>query len=180
MGQIRITTVAIALVVTLSILLGGYFLYDKYYLKKGLEERIGQVVVVEEIKIAKKEKPPTVYIRSSEINDLQSIYQEITEEVFQTLGSDYRVVILDERTEQLSKSYEHLSFIIQEGIATGGFQEMSTRVQEYAMAQDIQCHLTMDSFNLFLELKEDQGYLYEVIPRLSGTGEKEKLGSESR
>jgi len=55
LNQIRFTTVAIALVVTLFILLGGYFLYDKYYIKNGLEEKINQIVETEEIKIAKQE-----------------------------------------------------------------------------------------------------------------------------
>lgn len=179
MNQIRFTTVAIALVVTLFILLGGYFLYDKYYIKNGLEEKINQIVETEEIKIAKQENPPTVYIRSSEIKDLQTVHQKTAEIVYQTLGPEFRVVFLDERTEKLSKLYEKCSFVIQEGIATGRFQEMNVKVQELAAEEGIQCHLTMDSFNVYLELDDGKGYLYEVIPHLNQLGEQEKPGSDS-
>ncbi|MGB4504957.1 MAG: hypothetical protein WBI44_08695 [Syntrophaceticus sp.] len=179
MNQIRLTTVILSLVVTLFILFCGYLLYDKYYIKNGLEEKINQIVNVEEINIAKKENPPTVYIRSSDIKNLQTAHQKTAEVVYQTLGPEFRVVFLDERSEKLSNLYEKCSFVIQEGIATGKFQDMNNKVQKLAAAEDVQCHLTIDSSNIYMELDDDNGYLYEVIPRLNHLGEQEKPGSES-
>lgn len=177
MNQIRPTTVVTALVVTLFILLSGYYLYDKYYIKNGLEEKINQVVKVEHIEIAKQENPPAVYIRSSKIKDLQVVYRKTAEIVYQKLSPEYRIVFLDERTEKLSKLYETSSFIIHEGITTGGFQEMHNKVRQLAELEGVSCHLTIDSSNIYLELRDDHGYLFEVIPRLNQLGEREKLGS---
>ena len=179
MNQIRFTTVAIALIITLVILLSGYKLYDKYYVDNSLQETINQIVETEDVKIAKQETHPTVYIRSSEIKNLQTVYQKTAEVVHQKLGPEFRIVFMDERTEKLSSLYEKSSFVIQEGIVTGKFQEMHKRVQELADAEDVKCHLTMDSFNIYLELNDNQGYLYEVIPCQSQLGEQEKPGSEA-
>ncbi len=178
MNHIRLTTVVFSLLVTLFILLGSYFLYDKYYVKNGLEEKINQIVSVDEIKVAKKEKPPTVYIRVSELKDLQTVYLKIAEVVNQKYGSEFRIVFLDERSEKLSKLYEQSSFVIQEAIVTGRFQEMNKKVQELAEREGVSCRMTIDSTNIYLELKDDQGYLYEVIPRLNQVEEREKQGSE--
>lgn len=180
MSQIRIKTVIVAFIVTLGILLCGYYFYNNYYVKNGLQEQISQVVEVEEeIEIAEQEYPPTVYIRLSEIKDLQDVYLKIEEIVYQNLGSEYRIVFLDERNDKLSELYDKCSFVIQEGIATGKFQEMYNKIQELAELEGVKCHLIMDSSNIYLELKDDQGYLYEVIPRLNQLGRLEKPGSEN-
>ncbi len=178
MNQLRLKTVVFALLITLCLLLGGYYLYQKYYVRSGLEEQINQVVSAEEVKIDKQENPPTVYVRSLEIKNLQSVYEKTAELVHRKLGPNYRIVFLDKRTPKLRSLYENSSFVIQEGIATGSFQEMHQKVLELADRKGVQCHLTMDSSNIYLEFKDDQGYLYEVIPRLNQLGEREKTGGE--
>lgn len=181
MSQFRIKTVIVAFIVTLIVLLSAYYIYNNYYLKNGLQEEINQVVEVEEeeIEIAEDEHPATVYIRSSEIEDLQNVYLKLEEIVYQKIGSEYGIVILDDRTEKLSDLYDQCSFVIQEGIATGKFQEMYSKVQELAELEGIKCHMTIDSSNIYLELRDDQGYLYEVIPHLNQLGEQEKSGSDN-
>lgn len=164
MSQIHIKTVVITCIITLVILLGGYYLYNNYYVKNGLQEQIDQVVKVEEIEIDKEENPPTVYISSSEIKDLQDVYLKTDKIVYQNLGSEYRTVLSDKRTDKLSGLFDKCSFVIQEGIATGEFQEMDNQVRDLAELEGVQCHLTIDSSNIYLELKDEQGYLYEVIP----------------
>jgi hypothetical protein len=179
LSQIQIKTVVITCIITLVILLGGYYFYNNYYVKNGLQEQINQVVEIEEIEIAEEENPPTVYIRSSEIKDLQDVYLRIDKIIYQKLGSKYRTVLLDDRTDKLSESLDKCSFVIQESIATGKFQEMHDQVQELAEQEGVQCHLTMDSSSIYLELKDDQGYLYEVIPHQNQSEEREKAGSEN-
>lgn len=178
MNQIRFTTVVLATVITLFVLFSGYKLYDRYYIGNSLEGSINKIVATEEIKIAKQETPPTVYISSSEIKDLQIVYRKTAQVVHQKLGSEFRIILIDKRTEKLSRLYEKCSFIIQEGIATGGFQEMHNGVRELAGREDVCCHLTIDSSNVYLELNDNHGYLYEVIPRQSQFKEWEKPGSE--
>jgi hypothetical protein len=180
LSQIHIKTVIVAFIVTLGILLCGYYFYNNYYVKNGLHEQISQVVEVEEeIEIAEQKHPPTVYIRLSEIKALQDVYLKIEEIVCQKLGSEYRIVLLDERNDKLMALYDKCSFVIQESLVTGKFQDMYNKVQELAELEGVECHLTMDSSNIYLELRDDQGYLYEVIPRLNQLGSLEKPGSEN-
>ncbi len=178
MNQIKLTTVICALLITLCALFGGYYLYDKYYVGNGLREQISQVVTAEEINIEKQDNLPTVSIRSSKIESLQNAYQETAKVVYQRFGPECNIVFLDERTENLSLLYEECSFIIQEGIATGEFQDMRTKVLSLADEKGVLCHLTMDSSNIYLELRDEQGYLYEVVHRMNQLDEWEKLGGD--
>jgi hypothetical protein len=76
---------------------------------------------------------------------------------------------LDNRTPKLQSLYEQASFAIQEAIATGNFQAMQKSVSRLAAANKVQSNISVDSYNVYLELRDEQGsgYLYEVIPRTS-------------
>jgi len=178
LNQIRLTTVVCALILTLCVLFGGYYLYDRYFIRDGLREQINQLVTAQEIIIERQDNLSKVAIRSSEIENFQDVYQKIAKLVYQSLGHQAEVVFLDERTEKLSQLYEECSFIIHEGIATGKFQEMRTQILNLAEQKGVQCHLTIDSSNIYLVLRDEEGYLYEVIPRINQTGGLEKLGGD--
>lgn len=181
MSQIRLTTVITVLIVTLCILLGGQYLYESYYVKNDLQEEIGRIVPAGKIRIAKDEDPPAVYIRSAEIENLQTVYLNTEKIVRRQLGPGYKIIFIDERTPEIESLYEKCGFIIQEAIATGGFQEMDRRVGDLARTAGIRSHLSIDSSNIYLELHDDRGYLYEVIPRFPGHGQQnimEKPGGE--
>ncbi len=178
MNQIRLMTVICALILTLCILFGGYYLYDRYFIRDGLQEQISQLVTAQEINIEKQNNLTKVSIRSSEIENFQDVYQKIAKLVYQRLGPQAEIIFLDERTENLSMLYEECSFIIHEGIATGKYQDMRTQVLNLADQEGVQCHLTMDSSNIYLVLKDEQGYLYEVIPRINQVDGWEKLGGD--
>jgi len=178
LNQIRLMTVICALILTLCVLFGGYYLYDRYFIRDGLREQISQLVKAEEINIEKQDNLSTVLIRSSEIEDFQNVYQKTAKLVYQSLGPQAEIIFLDERTENLSLLYEECSFIIHEGIATGKFRDMRTQVLNLADQEGVQCDLTMDSFNIYLVLRDEEGYLYEVIPRINQLDEWEKLGGD--
>lgn len=166
--QWRIPTIVAATLITLALLLGGQHLYEKYFVKDSLDRQIAKVAAVEELRVAKDEKPPAVYVRISHIQDMQTDYQELTETIRKRLGSDYRVVLLDNRSSRLQSLYVQCSFAIQEAITTGNFQAMQKEVSKLADANNVQDNLSVDSYNVYLELRDEQdsNYLYEVIPRL--------------
>lgn len=176
MGQIRFMTVLTVLVVTLCILLGGQHLYESYYVNNNLRDEIGQIVKVEEIRIEKQEDPPTVYLRAPEIENLRKDYLNIEKTVDRRLGADYRIVLLDDRTPELESLYEKCSFIIQEAIATGSYQDMEQQIGKMAKENGVHYRLFIDSSAIYLELRDERGYLYEVIPRHSGGEHSENMG----
>lgn len=181
MNKIRFTTVIAVLVFTLCVLLGGRYLYESYYVKNNLYEEINRAVQAEQISIIKQEDPPTVYIRVPEIKNLKSVYLCVEKIVRQQLGQGYKVVLTDTRTPDLENLYEKCSFIIQEAIFTGSFQDMEQKIEDISKTAGIEWHLSIDSKNIYLELRDDHGYLYEVIPRYYQSNQQknmEKLGGE--
>lgn len=165
----RIPTIVAAMLFTLLLLLGGQYIYEKYYVRDGLDRQIAKVAAVDSITVTKDEKPPKVYVRISRVNDLQTDYQRLTDVIGKQLGANYKVVLQDDRTPKLQSLYEQSSFAIQEAIATGNYQEMQKTVSQLAANNQVQSRLSVDSYNVYLELREqnNSGYLYAVIPRLS-------------
>jgi hypothetical protein len=167
--QWRIPTIVAAMLITLALLLGGQFLYEKHFVKDGLDRQVAKVAAVDDLRIAKDEKPPAVYVRINNAQDLQTDYQGLTDVIRKQLGPQYKVVLLDNRTPKLQSLYEQGSFAIQEAIATGNYQAMQKSVSRLAAANKTQSNISVDSYNVYLELRDEQGsgYLYEVIPRTS-------------
>lgn len=165
--QLKISTVVISLVICLGLLLAGQLLYEKYYLRENIYEELWKVVKFDEIRIEKQEKPPTVYLRTSQAGNLQVVYQDVEQVVKQQLGPQYRIVFQDERTPELQTLYENCQFAIQEAMVTGGFRQMQQTVRQLAGDEGVDCRLFIDSSNVYLALSDRKGYLYEIIPRAS-------------
>ncbi len=163
--QIRLSTVIIAMVITLGLLLGGQYSYEKYIVKEELSQKIAQIVEIDEIKIEKNENPPTVYIRASQITDLPMVNRRLGKIIREELGPEYRLVFLDQRTPRLQDLYENCQFSIQEAITAGNFQEMHQAIQKKAAAEHVDYKVSVDSYNVYLQLRDQKGYLYEIIPR---------------
>jgi len=182
--QWRIPTIVAAMLITLALLLGGQFLYEKHFVQNGLDQQVAKVTAVDDLRVAKDEKPPAVYVRISNAQDLQTDYQGLTDVIRKQLGPQYKLVLLDERTPKLQSLYEQASFAIQEAIATGDFQAMQKSVSRLAADNKVQSNISVDSYNVYLELRDEQGsgYLYEVIPRTGQAaigGQANSTGGES-
>ncbi len=167
--QWRIPTIVAVMLITLALLLGGQILYEKHFVQDGLDRQVAKVAAVADLRVAKDEKPPAVYVRINNAQDLQTDYQGLTDVVREQLGPQYKVVLMDNRTPKLQSLYEQDSFAIQEAIATGNYQAMQKSVSRLAAANKVQSNISVDSYNVYLELKDEQGsgYLYEVIPHTS-------------
>jgi hypothetical protein len=165
--QWRIPTIVAAMLITLAVLLGGQILYEKHFVNDDLDRQVATVAAVSDLRVAKDEKPPAVYLRINNAQDLQIDYQGLTDVVRKQLGPQYKVVLLDNRTPELQSLYEQGSFAIQEAIATGDYQAMQKSVARLAATNKVQSKISVDSYNVYLELRDEQGsgYLYEVIPR---------------
>lgn len=174
MRQLNIPAVVITFIVTLGLMMSGKYFYERYYLKETLESKISKIVEVKEIKIDKAEQPPSVYLRTAQIEDLQNVYKRVDRIVRQELGPGYNIVFLDRRTPKLMKVYEKSQFAIQEAIVTGCFRQMYSSVQSIARANNVMYRLSIDSSNIYLQLYDESGYLYEIIERSS------KLAADER
>lgn len=163
--NIRLTTVVIAMIITLGLLLGSQNLYERYIVNEELTQEIEKVVNLEEIKIAKKEKPPTVYLRTSQIKDLQADYQKLEKIVHQQLGPEYQIILLDQRTPKLQALYEECQFPIYEAISMGNFQRMYQTLRKKAEGAHVNYRISVDLYNIYVQFQDRKGYLYEIIPR---------------
>lgn len=82
------------------------------------------------------------------------------------MGRIDEVVLVDERTPALVAAHRTLSLVLQEGAASGAFTEMAARVEQQARALGVaESRVWVDSRRVYALLKDDAGYLVDVIER---------------
>ncbi|HAA89547.1 MAG TPA: hypothetical protein DCE07_03065 [Peptococcaceae bacterium] len=162
--NIRLSTVVVAMIITLLVLFGGKYLYE-LYADQDLLQKISEVAPIEEVQIARNEQPPTIYLQLSEVDDLGKVYRQIRKIVDTYLGREYQVVLVDRRTGKLEELFNECQFSVYEAISTGQYQQMYRVVRETAKNSGVDVRISMDSSNIYLQFKDGSGYLYEVIPR---------------
>lgn len=101
------------------------------------------------------------------VDDLSRLYKEVEalreDRLASTAG---RLVLKDNRTDELVDSYERLHFAVHEGAATGQFTRMAAVIDEMAAALPVDhVRVTVDERFIYVQLVAGDGYLYEIVPR---------------
>lgn len=82
------------------------------------------------------------------------------------LGRVDELVLVDARTPALVAAHHTLGLTLQEGSASGAFTEMARRVQDEARRLGLrESRVWVDSRRVYALLRDDDGYLVDVIPR---------------
>jgi hypothetical protein len=180
--DLRIPIIIAAMLVTLALLLGGQFLYQKYYIEQPLFKLLHETRAVKSLKFDQGQTQTVLKVEFGEVGNLKEAYGKVTETAEQVLGSSVPIRIVDHRSPELKQVFDHSQFAVYEAIMNGNFTGMAKTVEEQArLAQLDRYAVYVDRNNVYVQLHKGGNYLYEVIPRDTGTkvsGNQASLGSE--
>ncbi len=164
----RIITAAISLLVTFSLLLGGYSFYNDYIVKKPLLQALKDVDGVQDVKMSKEEGEYRIMVVLDEVENLQSSYVKLDETTTGYLArKGYELQIADHRNQQLTDLYDQMQPYLYEALAKNNYiwlqEEISRQIQ--SRGPDTEYKFSVDSDRIYLQLTQDQKSLYAVIPR---------------
>lgn len=170
----------LVLVITLAILFGGQLLWNKYAIAKPISDLFKNIDGVESATLGrltdqgKNNEKIKIYVKLSNVPDLQKAYQEITDGLNQIdSGKKYDLVIEDKRTPDLERFYYDIHYYIQEAISTGNFAAMAERIETKADTAGITAKVYVDTQNVYLQMTKAGAEMYVVIARNdSGLGGK--------
>lgn len=165
----RLTVVLAAIILTLAVLGGGQFLWQRYAVDKPLANALNNIDGIASFKVDSNNKisgAAKLYISLGDVKNLQKTYQAVYEGAAAVLGdSKFSVVIKDNRTPELEQVYYNVHLFVQEGIATGKFAPMAEQIVQRAAVNGVEAQVYVDSVNVYLGLKKADAGLYEIIPR---------------
>jgi len=167
---IKFAAVAVIAVLVFGLLLGGNFVYGKVTSDQPLFKSFQNVPEVKEVRIIKNtKKEMEILVVLAEVDDLAATYRNLVQTVQPIAGTrECRLLLTDERSDELVNAYYDIHYLIQEGIATGSFaamaEQVDTRLSPLGLARQ---RVFVANDYVFVQLHRDGKYLYEVVPRLA-------------
>ena len=163
------SVVVITIVLTLTVLGFSHFFWQQYALDKPLTEVIENIDGIETLTLDSSdnnESTRNIHITLNNVANLQATYQATNNGVRNVLGlKKYKIIIHDHRTPELEQLYYSMHYSIQEAIFTGKFGVMAEIIQEKALAANTKAQVYVDANYIYLQLMNNNGNLYMVLPR---------------
>jgi len=165
----------LAFVLTLTMTMGVIYLRQRQLVNEPLLKRLSELEPVKSVELQREGDSQIVYVSLAYVKDLAVTYHELHEQIGRLLGQGrYRLVIQDERNEALEAALFAVHFALYEGEQRGNFTEMAELVSAILSELEIDEHkLIVDRENIFLQIRQENAYLFTIIKRERGGKEGE-------
>lgn len=162
-GEIRIIYVIISIFVALGLLLGGFYLYQKYMVENPLMEKLSAINEVQKVEIDKTDKVYTIHLHLARVDNIQESYANI-ESVANTRLKEgsYKIEIEDKRSPQLANLFNEIQPALYQGLAQKQYLWLDEQMQVFSRDKNIEARLFVDEKRLYLQMKDGDSYLYNI------------------
>lgn len=164
MSRIRIVPILAITCVTLSLLFGGWELYRNFGLVRPLEDQLMAAGTVQKVESVVSGQEREIKVTMKQVPDLQAAYEGVEKIVQESLGPYVTIDLADNRQEELENAYRDLQPTLYAGIAKGEFPAMIAGMGAQAKQAGVESKISMNDEYIFVELRKDGKYLYEVVP----------------
>ncbi len=161
----RVHIIIISVILGLLVFAGGQWLYEKYNYDEPLDKTLSSNKAVESYKLSGEDQPVTVELKLKNVENLGKTYGELDNSLREVLGGkEYKIKLVDNRNRQLENIYYHSQFAVYEAMARGNYREMEQYISRQAAAAGAQANVFMDQEAVYVQIKNGDYYLYEIIP----------------
>jgi hypothetical protein len=164
MSRIRLLPTIGGLILTFIVLFGGYQIYRNFEVVQPLQVQLKQIHAVISARVVTVAQNPTVVVKLGEVSNLQTTYTQIQNVIVNNLGNLIPISIIDKRSAALKTAYEQMQPILFQGIAHGNYVSMISSFQKACQLHHIQCKLSMNNQYIFVQVTQQNSYLYDVVP----------------
>ncbi|QGT99643.1 hypothetical protein SYNTR_1050 [Candidatus Syntrophocurvum alkaliphilum] len=162
--QFRIIIALISLVVVLGLLFGGYNLYNTIGVHNPVKGELSEIPEIQDVKIEKVDRKDVFKIQLGKTTNLKKVYTDTTKVLNSKYDPEnYELIILDNSNNELEKAYDNLHLAIYEAIANNQFLWLDKQLEEKQKNYDYK--LFVDEENLYLQLEQENYYIYKVLDR---------------
>lgn len=162
----KIDLVVVLALLTLLILIGGHVAYERIFIEHPLLNQLQSIPGVVTASVEKATDSYNITLGSTVNNNLPTIYRQAAEVAQHILGSNHFTLrIIDNRTTALETIYWQIQIYIEEAVAQGNFSVAAEKISELAKQAGVQANFYVDEERVYLELLQNEAYLYAVRPR---------------
>lgn len=166
--EFKIGMAVAAFVLTLVLSLGGFNYYKQYVISQPLQKSIISVPGVTGVMVNGKKDPVVIDVTLNNKADLKNAYLDIDRLASDRMGDKpYTIMIDDNASGTLNKTYERLELAVYQGIANNSYLWLAERVEEESASIGAGYRLQVDENNIYITLVKDNKNLCRVISRES-------------
>lgn len=163
-NEFKIIIALAALAVASAVFFGSYWLYNQYGVEKPLADKIESINGVDNVTINNKDRELSIEVEMKHIDNLQTKYKEIQKVIDSDAKDDqYQLVIKDRRNQKLQDAYENVQLAVYQAIANNQYLWLKEQIKPEL--KGINYKLFVDENCLYIQMKDGDHYLYEVINR---------------
>lgn len=154
-------------ILTLALLAGGYWLYQRFLVEKPLADALHQLPEVMDWSLRKDKDKKVLIVELASVSNLKESSNAIKDTAEHFLGKEaVEIHLLDRRSSELEKVMYAVQFPLYEALVQGNFTHMAEFIRiEAENAKLSRYQIYIDESYLYIQLHQGQNYLYEIVPR---------------
>ena len=178
-GNFRWRMLLLGLAAGLVLFFGGQWLFEWSTVREPLRRALSANPAVESFTVTYR---PTVVITANlaPTEDLRAVYRDLHDAVARALGTrPFRLELRDRRNPQLEEVLYRSQYSIYRAAADGDFPAMAEVVEREAERARVRARVFVDEANIYVQLRQDEAYLYAVVPRTGSRATTDAPGGPS-
>ncbi|MFM9282150.1 hypothetical protein [Paenibacillus jiagnxiensis] len=165
--KLRILPIALTVIITASVLFGGWFLYRHMAIQNPLQQVVTKYPGVSSAQIAIKQDEVVLKLVLQPDADLRGLVQQVKKEGQPIIGSrQLKLDIQDRSSAELDKWWAQAMFPIAEAMENKKYTQIPATLESLEQkGSKVQAETEMDDQNVYIRLKEGQASKYIILPR---------------
>ncbi|MHB0886901.1 MAG: hypothetical protein ACYC41_13580 [Bacillota bacterium] len=157
----------LSLLAVLAVLFGGYFVYHRLGLDRPLVKALKADPAVQSVRVDDGSPGREIVVGLNQVDNLQTVYERLEQTANRYLkGGSYELKVTDQRDPMLQETYDRMSFLVEEALARGNYEDMYAGLQKQAADRGLdRFRVYVGKNEVFLQLGKGADYLYAIVPR---------------
>ncbi|HKM39176.1 MAG TPA: hypothetical protein VJ036_02800 [bacterium] len=158
--------IAIALL-TVPILLGAQSIHRQIWMERPLSKDLQAIAGVKTATVNRKPDRYDIILNLLIVDSLPIVYRQavcIAEKHLKSLP--FSIQLIDNRTPNLEDLYWQMQIYIEEAVMLGNFGAAATNLHRLAFNAGAETQFYVDKDHIYLELRQNETYLYAVRERI--------------
>jgi len=169
---LRVPIILLVLVASLLVFWGARWLFNRVSIEQPLTDFLKSQDYIETFEINRDGSLVQISVLLAPVDNLKDTYVELDRGVRNILGGRlYELILRDKRDAQLKNAFYYSQFAVYEAVAQGNYREMLDYVNKQAAERSATASVFIDQDRIYLQMRHDKNYLYEVIPRTANKTE---------
>lgn len=170
MKKLRLFPIVISIVLTASVLFGGWFAYQTFAMESPFSQIISKTPGVKDSTIEFGKNQVKVKVIPNDNASLREIYQYIEKEGSSLIGSRKLNVEVEgsDPSKELEEWWSRSLFDVAQAMETRHYSDIPAALDKHAAGiAGLNVKTEMDDKNVYITLKKDQESKYLILPRTS-------------